>query len=71
MQFVERICETSEPKVLKERIPEPLQGAMTTRAIKRGELWEPPAGSGIRTKAFGVWAPRVYNMSLRKIATKQ
>ena len=63
--FVERVFRTGEPKVLKERFPGPLQGDMVTRAIKRGELWEPPAAPGIYEKSFGVWAPRVYNDSLR------
>lgn len=65
-QFVENIFETSEPKVLKQRFPNPLQGDMTTRAIERGELWEPPALPGISTKSFSVWAPRLHNEPLRK-----
>ena len=63
--FVKKVFRIGEPKVLKERFPGPLQGDMVTRAIKRGELWEPPAAPGIYEKSFGVWAPRVYNDSLR------
>ena len=65
MQFVEKIFRTGQPKVLKERFSEPLSGAMATRAIRRGELWEPPSGPGINQKSFGIWAPRVYNEYLR------
>ena len=65
MQFVEKIFRTGQPKVLKERFSDPLDGAMATRAIRRGELWEPPSGSGINQKSFSVWAPQVYNEYLR------
>ena len=64
-EFVGKIFQTSEPKVLKKRFPGPLQGGMTTRAIKRGELDEPPAGPGISEKSFSVWAPRIHNEMLR------
>ena len=64
-EFVGKVFQTSEPKVLKKRFPGPLQGDMTTRAIKRGELYEPPAGPGISEKSFSVWAPRIYNEMLR------
>ena len=62
---VEKIFKNGEPKVLNDRFPSPIRGDVVTRAIKRGELCEPP-GYGLDEKSFGVWAPRVYNESLRR-----
>eukprot|EP00663_Eupelagonemidae_sp_cell21sb_P012518 gene12518-biopygen7589 len=65
VDFVTKIFKTGEPEVLKDRFPSALKGDMVTRAMTRGELWEPPAAPGIGEKPFGVWAPRVYNAGLR------
>ena len=65
-EFVMSIFKRRQPEVLQERLPGPLQGSMETRAIARGELWEPPATPGIGEKTFGVWAPRIINEELRR-----
>jgi len=64
--FVSKIYYLKEPEVLREMMPGKLEGEIQTRAVKRGELQEPPAETFIGSKQFSVWAPRVINEILQQ-----
>ena len=59
--FVTKIRNSGEPAVLSKLIPGELTGQMETRAIRRGEVYEPAIHTEIGRKAFAIWAEEAVN----------
>jgi len=59
--FAAKIRHEGEPKVLCELIPKELTGETVTRAISRGDLYEPGTRTAIAQNPFEIWAPQVIN----------